>query len=91
MYRSLAATALLALALLSAPRARRAAAFTANDLYVCGNLWTPASVNGIARVAPVSGNTSLLTSFQGYFDHQGSMAFDPYRQPPAVHLVPHAR
>ena len=80
MHRSLAATALLALALLSAPARSQGGGFTANDLYVCGNMWTPASLNGIARVAPVSGNTSLLTSFQNYFDHQGSMAFDPYRQ-----------
>ncbi|HEX5012169.1 MAG TPA: hypothetical protein VFY71_17415 [Planctomycetota bacterium] len=80
MYRSLAATALFVLALLSAPLRSQGGGFTANDLYVCGSIWTPASVNGIARVDPISGDTALLTSFQGYFDHQGSMAFDPYRQ-----------
>jgi hypothetical protein len=80
MVRSLAAAALLVLALLSAPAHSQGGGFTANDLYVYGTIWTPASVNGIARVAPISGNTSLLTSFQQYLDHQGAMAFDPYRQ-----------
>ena len=72
---------MLAAALALAPLAQpQGGGFVAGDLYVYGWIQTPTTLQGIARLHPASGNCTLLAQFQQALDHQGAMAFDPYRQ-----------